>query len=212
MLQSVEAYAAVPKKWIHTVTGRKFYVDEPVFDIREIGHALSMQCRFTGHTPKFYSVAEHSVMVSRLCFEIADCQRTEDGLQDIADAAYEGLMHDAHEAYFSDLATPWKAMVPDYKSVENRLEAAMRKQFGLSSTISTGVKLADWYALFIEAAEFFPPGTTDDWPVPSDDFREKVVPIIASRYFAPRAMNPSDASRAFIARAMKFAMQATAHV
>jgi hypothetical protein len=205
MQSSAEAYATLPKKWIHTNGGRKFFIDEPQFHIEEVAHALSMQCRFSGHVPRFYSVAEHSVLVSRLCFEIVDCQRSGEKILDIVAASYEGLLHDAHEAYFLDMPSPWKSLVPEYCEIEHRLETQMRECFGLPNEISSGVKLADWYALFIEAAEFFPKGTTDDWPVPADDFREKVAPIIASRYFAPRGMSPTEASRVFTARAHKLA-------
>src|ERR1700677_3623058 len=55
--------------WIQTCTGRAFYPSDPrpeYIDINDVAHALSMQCRFTGHVKKFYSVAEHSLRVSWL--------------------------------------------------------------------------------------------------------------------------------------------------
>ena len=54
---------------ILTAAGRYFDFLAPersVIGIDEIAHALSNICRFTGHTRDFYSVAEHSVHVSRL--------------------------------------------------------------------------------------------------------------------------------------------------
>ena len=68
--------------------------DPEDIDIRDIAHSLSQQCRFTGHTSEFYSVAEHSVLVSEAV--------------PARDAAL-GLMHDATEAYLADLAKPIKA-------------------------------------------------------------------------------------------------------
>lgn len=53
--------------WIETYTGRKFYLLHPRpedVDITDIAHALSNQCRYTGHTRMFYSIAEHSYHVS----------------------------------------------------------------------------------------------------------------------------------------------------
>ena len=53
--------------WIQTYSGKKFYPLDPRpedIDIRDIAHALSLNCRFNGHCRCFYSVAEHSVGVS----------------------------------------------------------------------------------------------------------------------------------------------------
>jgi hypothetical protein len=88
--------------YIQTFTGRKFYSLEANIndiDLEDIAHSLSMLCRFNGHTKTFYSVAEHSVMVSRL----------------LAKRGYDrsiqlwGHMHDAVEAYLTDIPAPFKS-------------------------------------------------------------------------------------------------------
>lgn len=152
--QSAEYYKKNEKAlYIETVKGKKFYLDEPEFDIEEIAHATGMQCRYTGHTKRFYSVAEHCIMVSDLVayLELGD--------------PFEGLMHDATEAYLSDIASPWKALLPDYKIIEGRLDTKMRETFKLPLKISEGVKRADWLALFIEARELIPSKGVD-WIAP----------------------------------------------
>lgn len=65
-------------------------------DIKEVAHALSHICRFSGHTNRFYSVASH-------CLAMADygvCMNfpTETVLQ--------LLLHDAPEAYHGDITRP----------------------------------------------------------------------------------------------------------
>ena len=40
-----------------------------LFDIVEIAHALANQCRYSGHTRRHYSVAEHSLLVERVIRE-----------------------------------------------------------------------------------------------------------------------------------------------
>lgn len=65
--------------------------------IEDIAHALSMQCRFNGHTKQFYSVAEHSL----------NCARIAATLDNDPEAIWLALMHDAHEAYIGDLPGPW---------------------------------------------------------------------------------------------------------
>ena len=54
--------------WIQTYTGRQFWPMDPrsheVF-IEDIAHSLSMMCRYAGHCERFYSVAEHSILLAR---------------------------------------------------------------------------------------------------------------------------------------------------
>lgn len=76
--------------------------------IEDIAHALSNQCRFAGHVRAFYSVAQHSVLVSYLLppeFQLV------------------GLLHDASEAYLQDMPSPIKAMMPEYRAAESALQA-----------------------------------------------------------------------------------------
>lgn len=172
--------------YIETMLGRKFYLldDNPRFDIVEIAHALSMQCRYTGHTKRFYSVAEHSCLVAYIMREA--------GLGD----PFEGLMHDATEAYLSDIASPWKVLLPDYKALDKRLETKARQFFGLPEAITAGCKKADWVALFVEAYQLIP-SKAADWIAPEGvkDMAESFIRTDAT----PLGMPPLDANRAFMA-------------
>ena len=88
--------------WIQTYTGRKFHPLRPrvaEVDVRDIAHALSLKCRFGGHCRVFYSVAEHSVRVSR----VLEAKGRE--------LAVWGLMHDAGEAYLPDVGRPVKSFL-----------------------------------------------------------------------------------------------------
>lgn len=140
--------------YIETSTGKKFFIDRPEFDIKDIMHALSNQCRYTGHSKMFYSVAEHSVLVADICKKY--------GLGD----PFEGLMHDGAEGYLSDIAAPWKALLPDYKQLEQKIEVPMREWLGLKGkTLANEVKRADWLALFVEARSLLP-SQAKDWNAP----------------------------------------------
>lgn len=129
--------------YIHTPSGR-FYLSAPRWEIRSIAHALSQNARYNGNAKFFYSVAEHSVLVSLLMEELA-----------LGDPM-EGLLHDAHESIISDVPSPWKSILPDYRTLEGRLEGSLRSHFGLNTEKSEGVKRADWLALFIEAEALIP--------------------------------------------------------
>jgi uncharacterized protein len=116
----------------------------PVFDIRDIAHSLGQLARYNGHAKRFYSVAEHSVLVSKLVEKL-----------DLGDP-FDGLMHDATEAYLSDVPSPLKQMLPDFREFDARMETALRLQYGLGEHKAPGIKTADWLALFIEAADLMP--------------------------------------------------------
>src|SRR5690242_720613 len=107
---------------IRTYTGRAFSPLDPNPDdivIEDIAHALSLNCRFTGHVRWHYSVAQHSV----LCSEIVP-----------SEYALTALLHDASEAYLSDIARPIKQQ-PDfgdtYLRYEGALERAIAERFSL---------------------------------------------------------------------------------
>ena len=118
--------------------------DPALIRIEDIAHALSNNCRFTGHVREFYSVAQHSVYVSRHV-------PSEDAL--------EGLLHDASEAYLSDIARPVK-MQPEfgavYKTAEERLERAIAKRFDLVWPWPESVRSADNVLLRTEQRDLMP--------------------------------------------------------
>lgn len=117
--------------------------------IDDIAHALSHQCRFSGHTRAHYSVAEHSVRVSELLESWGEPQEVQ----------FWGLLHDASEAYLVDLPQPLKADprigVP-YKAAEDRLMVAVCERFGLPVKEPPQVRLADGILLATEARDLMP--------------------------------------------------------
>lgn len=143
--------------WIQTNSGGKFRIAEPApedIDIRDIAHALANQCRFAGHVRKFYSVAEHSVRVARLLAG----QGCDVAIQ------YEGLMHDASEAYLCDIARPIKRM-PEfqfYRDAEDRLMAIIAGKFGFTHPMSPEVARADGMLVGTEARDLMAP-VVEDW-------------------------------------------------
>ena len=129
--------------WIETYTGKKFFPLAPRPEdvcIADIAHSLSKIVRFNGHTGPTYTVAEHSVHLSKMVSP---------------EAALYGLMHDAAEAYFSDVAKPLKEAIPEIKAIEARIEAAILERFNIVVTdeIRAEVKEADLRMLAAEKAQ-----------------------------------------------------------
>lgn len=87
--------------WTPTYTGKKFWPLDPRpedVDVEDIAHALSMKCRYAGHTTEFYSVAQHSVLMAQKAIDL-----TAD-----VNLALWCMLHDAAEAYTADIPSPLK--------------------------------------------------------------------------------------------------------
>lgn len=133
------------RAWIPTATGGCFFPFEPKresIQIEDVAHALACVNRWTGHAPRPYSVAQHSVLVS--------------GLVPRADALW-GLLHDASEAYVADVSGPLKRLpaFDGYREIEAALESAVFERFGLFGSRPRSVKLADIVACATEIRDFF---------------------------------------------------------
>lgn len=139
-------------------------------------------CRFGGHTTRFLSVAQHSVQVSRLV-------RPEYALL--------GLLHDASEAYTSDVPSPWKAnlmftladgRVVPFREAERRIQDAVFSALKVSESEPAWkqVKLADAVMLAAEARQFMPHSTIP-FP-PGEDYEpfEAWSPVRAKAEFMCR--------------------------
>jgi uncharacterized protein len=119
----------------------------------DIAHHLAHICRFTGAVSSFYSVAQHSVLVASLV---------------PTDLTLPALLHDAHEAYLGDVATPLKqALCSDqYKHLAAKFDIAISLRFGIDREAlrDAEVKRADLIALATERRDFMPPDGRDIWP------------------------------------------------
>lgn len=142
--------------WMQTYSGRQFFPLRPKLEdieIEDIARGLAFQVRWAGQTREPYSIAQHSVLVSRLVPE---------------GEALWGLLHDASEAYIVDVPRLIKrlpAMAP-YRLVEQVLQQAIYHRFGLvGGPEPASVKAADLQMMVAEAQDLLPtlhPG----WPEP----------------------------------------------
>jgi hypothetical protein len=173
-----------PGPFLQTVSGRRLNPFEPELDQLDpgdIARALGNLCRFGGHSRVFYSVAQHSVIVSELVE-----QRGGD-----AEDVFAALMHDASEAYLGDMPHPIKHRSPlgaAFKTAEEHLEQAIRERFRIKANVPE-IKRADRALLATERRVF----STENWHWPELD---GVEPLDLEL----RAWPPEEASAAFARR------------
>lgn len=132
-------------EWMQTFTGLAFYpmaaeVDD--VDPCDIAHALSLICRYGGHVKRFYSVAEHCLLMSHAV---------------APEHALWALLHDATESYLIDLPRPIKRMMPTYRDAEDRLMLVICDRFGLDHAFPDEVRAADSRILHDERAVLLGP-------------------------------------------------------
>ena len=152
-------------------------------DIDEIAHALSNICRFGGHVPIFYSVAQHSVHVSECLEEMKE----EPGRQ------LTGLLHDAAEAYLGDMIRPLKysGFFDGFKTLEQLWERAIEDALNIElSPLPSVVKIADDRLLITERRDLLVSGPEVAWSERSySPWEKKIVPlepVAARRLFLGR--------------------------
>jgi hypothetical protein len=139
--------------WMQTATGRQFWPLDPHpedIDIRDIAAALSKLCRYGGHCHTFYSVAEHCVLAARAAPH---------------ELKLTTLLHDASEAYLSDVIRPIKSHLTNYHAIEATLEQIIAKRFGLRWPMPAEVNRIDNAMLADERNQAMraPPA---DWNLP----------------------------------------------
>lgn len=131
--------------WMQTFTGQAFWpldARPAEVDPVDVAHALAHLCRYGGHASRFYSVAEHCVLMSHVV---------------PPDDALAALLHDATEAYMVDLPRPIKRQFPEYRAAEDRLWLVIAERFGVDAVLPASVHDADNRILLDERAALLGP-------------------------------------------------------
>jgi uncharacterized protein len=184
------------KHFIRVHSGRMFdYGDIQNADvnINDIATHLSRIPRWLGATRSFYSVAQHSVLVSAVA-------EREGGML----AGLYGLLHDAHEAYFGDLPTPFKQMIFDRfaidmndiaDEIDQRIFEFVGMPFPIPEDIAEVVKFADFDVCMIEGQQLVKNFKVHGFG------GEGIRPALA---ITIQSMPPDGAERAFLERIAYF--------
>lgn len=139
---------------IRTHSGLYFNILEPTLDmicIEDIAHALSHQCRFGGHLPRFYSVAQHSVLAAQMAKRFHPLA---------------ALLHDASEAYLLDIPKPIKPHLNNYETLEDRIMQLIAEKFGFKYPLPQHIHIIDrqlleseWEHIMMKDDNYF-----ESWP------------------------------------------------
>ncbi len=156
--------------WVPLHSGRKLYLLDPRpedIDIHDIAVGLSRECRFSNHTQHFYSVAQHSTIVSTCC---------------PPRYALAGLLHDAAEGLgLRDLCRPFKRLpgMETYNNIESHVLAAVFDRYNIVALLPLPAEVGDANMLVYatECRDLFPQ------PLPDADWAAEVagLPKLATR-------------------------------
>ena len=162
-----------PKNYLKTYMGKKvdpLTVEPEDITLEDIAHALSLMCRGNGQVVHFYSVGQHCIN----CAKEAKARGWSERLQ------LGCLLHDAAEAYMSDLITPIKVHMPEYYEMEDRFLKAVYEKFGLSDLSKEEwdqIMEVDRALLTYDLVELLKE------PVPEEGYKVVRIPEIAFRPF-----------------------------
>lgn len=187
--------------WTHTSRGRALDLINPQpddVDLDEVARSLGNQCRYNGCVRRFYSVAEHSVLIARWLRDQGESPEVVLG----------GLLHDGAEAYTGDITWPVQAVLfaplggpqgvasntvrDRYKVIQARLDDLIANAAGLNANWLhvQAVKTADLRILLDERAVLLTEPPPLPWAVEAElGLRPLGVEI--------RCWSPEEAARVF---------------
>lgn len=145
--------------------------DPEAVELKSIAAALSKTCRYGGHCPRFYSVAEHCIHAANLAHN--------DGYVGVLLQSI--LLHDAAEAYIGDMVKPLKVNLPEFQKVEDRIASAIEVAFGVDfGHWHSFIKHYDWVLMKAEKLAFWP-NDNIDWT----GFEQVAVRPVNFQYWGP---------------------------
>jgi uncharacterized protein len=133
--------------YIITLMGVRFPFSDPQphhIRIEDIVTGLGTVNRYSGQRVQPLSVAAHSIIVTKLL--------PRDAVEADPLLPLAALLHDASEAYMSDIPGPLKSLLPDYQKIERRVMNAVADRFGLPREIFNhpALRWADKEAMRLE--------------------------------------------------------------
>jgi hypothetical protein len=156
--------------------------------------SLSNQCRFSGHTNRHYSVAEHSVHVSIVAQQTALARCYDE--HEARLIGLQGLVHDGSETVLQDVPSPIKKELPEYKKIEAPIQTGIFAHHGLDTAMHSIVHEADMRMCITEKLAFIGEEglKRPEWAPLTDHYdayRFTFLPKIIDQILVPPTVNPT---------------------
>ena len=135
---------------INVYSGIEFDFQNPttgMIDINDIARGLAYKPHFGGHSPKFFSIAQHSILVVNML--------PYNWIENESDMVLAALLHDAAEAYIGDMIKPIKELLPVFQEIENKIIKVIFKKFDLDIDCLPVIKEYDIKAQEFEFKAFY---------------------------------------------------------
>ena len=140
-------YKAMLSRFDNVLVGTKDNPSFEMIDIRDIAKGLAYKPHFSGFSPKFFSIAEHSLAVEEMIALID---------KDNYHARLEALLHDASEAYTGDMIKPIKNLLPNFVMIEKKIQSTIYSKYGIQpKSYDLDIKPTDNRIQDIEAMAFY---------------------------------------------------------
>lgn len=105
--------------YINTRSGSEIPCDISIYSLAT---SLSKVCRYAGRIEEFYSVAEHSVILAKMVYNLTGCRSQ----------ALTALLHDGSEARLGDVTRDIKSEIEGYKYLEDQLTNKINEYYGVA--------------------------------------------------------------------------------
>jgi hypothetical protein len=139
--------------WMELHSGTDFYFTTNMqtliskIKVEDVAHALSLICRYNGHSKRFYSVGEHTIVLAKYIERNGGTARE----------CLTALCHDNSEYLIGDKVTPLKRLMPEFCVYEETLHEASARKFGTIWPHPNWIKEIDTRVLKDERAQIMRP-------------------------------------------------------
>ena len=134
---------------INTASGRKLNLLDPrpeQISIHDISRGLAYNSHFGGQTPRFFSIAQHCILV---------CELMPTSLKNNPELMMLALLHDASEAYLGYMVKPLKVRLSKFQLIENHMMGVILRKYRLNQELLPKVKEYDLKAQEFEYNAFY---------------------------------------------------------